>query len=380
MSDSLVITAAGMASPLGNLMNGCAAARAGITRPTHLSLSVSLEDEVEPSPINGHSCQLADGFQAYGRLSYLAYLAVLDLIELYPQTDFTGVAIVIAIPNSKYRPHLDQQCFDLEKNGLTLITNFFGEASHGLPKSLNDSPIYVLEEGETGLGKAMHVAGKLILKNGVPGCLIISMDSLIEESTLNEFVLANRIKTPAIPHGFSPSEAASAFFIEPTSNTHSAPIATIKAVILDNESYQFAPQFDLAFDDLSEDTEQFEEEDSPEEHEVNPTGKVYAEVVSKAFKLCVGEDNSWIGYNDLNGEHFKASEWGQMLVQLTNQSARSFPWLSPVESFGYAGLATTDLCICMYLHGTIRNYTPQKHAVICSGADTGERLAIVLTK
>jgi len=385
---TLAFTAIGMMSSLGDANNGCAAARAGLSRPTELPLAVTLEDEIMPVALAGYQCFLAEGFQEYGRLSYLAYLAIVDLVKQYPKSAVQESSILVVIPASCERPSLDRQSASLGQSGKSLFSQFFTNLLATKSLKLDGRSLYIFEDGEAGIAKALASAQQILSLGKSRSCLIVSVDSFLDDVTLEAFVLANRIRTPDISQGFLPGEAATAFLLEPAKQA-ATPLAMLGSMAMDVEDYQFPLPFELFTEEpkLTNGSDEGEgdnadnsgEDDAGDDGHLDTPARVYAKVIESAV-VQVATEGLCAFFKDLNGEVTKANEWGQMIIRLPTDLSfvRDQPWDMPALSFGHIGCATMGAAVCMAIRGGNRGYLKNHKVLICGGSDRGLRAALVL--
>ncbi len=379
---SLKFTAKGMVSSLGDVRNGCAAARAGLSRPVELSLAVTLADEIMPVSLTGYPCHQVQGFQEYGRLSFLAYLAVADLVTQFPQSAVGESSIIVNIPASCERTSLDRQCANTGKSGRQLFSDCFGNLLAANPLNLSGRSIYIIEEGEAGIAKSLVSAQQILTQGKSRSCLVISVDSYLDEVTLEDFVLSGRIRTPDVSQGFLPGEGAVALLLE-TSKSQAEPLAYVSSIVHDVENYKFPLPFELFVEEESlvesANEDDADSQETEETVELDTPGRVYASVIESAV-APLSPEGRWLMINDLNGEVLKANEWGQMITRISSDQGfvRGLEWDTPALYFGHTGCTSMGLAICMALHGATRGYLKNYKALICGGSDRGLRAAITL--
>src|SRR5947208_10417 len=95
--ESVLVTGIGFATALGlDVENGCAAARAGISRASQLTIENFAGDPLwGKEPPVGHTVRLADGFTGYGKVLALGSLALEDVFRRggKPDTGRTGLYV-----------------------------------------------------------------------------------------------------------------------------------------------------------------------------------------------------------------------------------------------------------------------------------------------
>ena len=83
---------------------------------------------------------------------------------------------------------------------------------------------------------------------------------------------------------------------------------------------------------------------------------------------------------DLNGEHARASEWGNALTHLIARSPvyQEIAVEVPALSFGDTGAASGAVAACMALHAFARGYAASDTVAIVNASDGGTRTAFLL--
>ncbi|HYO73769.1 MAG TPA: hypothetical protein VEU33_47660 [Archangium sp.] len=111
-----------------------------------------------------------------------------------------------------------------------------------------------------------------------------------------------------------------------------------------------------------------------------PAGRALADVITKALAQA-GASNAVEGnvYLDLNGETFRANEWGYTLLR-TRQACQLDSWSQHISamSFGETGAAAPLLALCLAARAFSRGYGRGRHALILVSGDDGHRAGMVL--
>ena len=85
--------------------------------------------------------------------------------------------------------------------------------------------------------------------------------------------------------------------------------------------------------------------------------------------------------SDLNGETYRAHEWGGVLVRLKETQGNLLDSLQhwcPALGFGDTGAASGAVSVCVANAAFERGYAPALDAVILSAADDGQRSVMCL--
>lgn len=367
VDDSIVITQMGMMSSLGNLANGCGAFRAGMSRAAAFDdfLLVDIETR-EPLPLTVHQSPVTEGFVGYARLLRLAWPAFEDLggrlSGLQPDTEvFLAVPdpgrVATGFGDAMKEAESDSTETDEEEEQsrlpdipASLVERLSVQLDQLTSIKIPRENWHVVDSGHAGMAVALQGALKAF-ENGVRRCVIGGVDSLLDLTTLNWLAANQLLKTPTNPVGLMPGEAAVWALLERAGSATTTPLAKVVAV-----SVAVEPD-----DRFSENP---------------PLGKALAEVIRQ---VSPDETPYWLA-TDLNGEEYRAMDWGHALVQLTAaETDRSEnPVWYPAISFGDTGAASAGIAMCTATQAWARHYGPADFVVITSTSYDGYRSAICL--
>jgi len=79
---------------------------------------------------------------------------------------------------------------------------------------------------------------------------------------------------------------------------------------------------------------------------------------------------------DLNGEAYRAVEWGTVSVRLARELGPSARLTHPADGLGEIGAAIGGVLIAQALGGFARGYAPAPEALLWAGSDRGLRAAV----
>ncbi|WNG32200.1 hypothetical protein F0U61_00205 [Archangium violaceum] len=213
--------------------------------------------------------------------------------------------------------------------------------------------------GNAAFAQALRAAVDAVSHRRCRSCLVIAADSLAGPDVLPELLEARRLKKGDRPTGFTPGEGGVALWL--TSRSHSSasggtePRIVIRAVELGDDS-----RFRGA--------------------ELPPDGRVLAGCVASALRTAGVEGKHLAVIADLNGEEYRAREWGMLLVQLQamHLGEKVSSWF-PAVGFGETGAASGALGLCVAVRGLQRRYSPSPSPLVISISDGGERAAILVS-
>lgn len=335
----LAITALGAATCFGGMTTAASAARAGLSRTRDLPDLAYVDGETgEKTPVTGAPIVgVTDGFEGAGRLARMSALAVEDL----------GASATWINPRRR-------QCFLATP---PLDADAAWRLAAGVARALGSSPdlVRVHPSGHPGTAQALREAAEALRAGRCDHAVVGACDSWLDALRLQEIADRGRLKTLNDPVGFTPGEAAVFLLLERPGSAgggRQAPIALLA--------------------DVRE-----EAEECPYESEKPPTGRALARVVLAAL----GRGGPGTLYVDLNGETYRATDWGT--AQMRIQSAQSLDgWALelPAASFGDTGAASAMLAAGLSARAFARGHAVGDRAIVLSSSDGPERLALVVDK
>ncbi|HYO73064.1 MAG TPA: hypothetical protein VEU33_44080, partial [Archangium sp.] len=235
----LAITSLGMISSVGHSVGpACAAIRAGIVRPQPLhSFRVLVSQPIEEVPLTAHPIRnYTEGFALVGRWLRLASGAWADLLQYgsFPDrsySDFwkrTGLVVAIPFPDEESLSGQKEQDLELLKGAYVLPLLKIADVP------LRPENAHLLWSGHTGALDALCHAKRMLESTEVERVIVLAADSYLDEALLEGLLSQRRLKTPSVPCGLMPGEAAACFLVEPQWRTRSRPTlpgAMVRAVI-----------------------------------------------------------------------------------------------------------------------------------------------------
>ena len=321
-------------------------------------------DGLEPAYVLGHPCREVEGFESFGRLSYLAALALRDLFSQWSPKHLTPArtALFINLPAASERPSLDdylgyqwEQGRDEEEGevllrGLRPLVDPF----------LRDVPVWFLQEGHAGGLLAVEAAAGLLQSDRADACIICCADSYLDLGTLEMLSATRRLKSATHPVGLMPGEGAGAFVLElarTAGRRDAGSLAGLESLGTAEEPFGY-------FDD-----------------EVVPRGEALAAALLQSVHTgrTQGREVALL-LGDLNGQTRRAMDWGHALVRCSD-AAPAFEtgqvWLS-AASFGDVGSATGAFLVCNAVRAFARRYSRGRELLLFSCSDEGQRAALLL--
>ena len=378
----------GMVASLGaDVLTNCAAARAGISRARpldHYRLRSMLESA--PEPVVGHEAALlTHGFERTPRLVRLAQGALSDLVAQTPDVDWSGRVhrFYLSLPDplrihsgaeliadederrarlqtlSKVQTYVQAQHEQLGEPDETTQKTGRGAALLRQAAALARWPAdvavgYASDAGHAGGLAAVRAAlADLAADPGIIA-IVLGVDSLLDEETLEWLNFCGRLKCDSFPAGLQPGEAAVAVALtaEPREVSARRSSVVLRGVSVAREKRGLLTG-------------------------AVGCGEGLADVIAQAWGAEA--TTPWI-ISDHNGEIYRATDWGHAVVRLRALSdafADPVVWY-PSMSFGDTAAASALVGIAVAVRAWERRYAPGPTALVVSASDGEGRAALPL--
>lgn len=373
------VTAAAMASSLGlDVINACAAARAGLVRSTALDYFpvVSPDDGSVEHAIGHRLPLLTEGFEGEAHLVRLFQAGLQDLRQqaAHVSWDRARVAFYLSVAHPQ-RIHTAMELVadeEVRKSLFEKTQEAQEEAPAGNPVakafaravelSAWPGPAEIRKlatSGNTGIAEVLAQAVADLQQNRVEVAVVGGVDSQLEEDMLWWLAHTGRLKTPSVATGRQPGEAAAFLVLEAEGGTSSS------------RSPVLARLADL----------RFSQESHSQLSGEPPVGDGLSQVIVEMAGAAGWADGApfWV-VADQNGEYYRAHEWGTALVRLVARSQRLADpkvWY-PAISFGDTGAACGAVAACMVVRAFARGYSAGPTAAVISSAEGPPRAGFVL--
>ncbi|MEZ4301225.1 MAG: hypothetical protein R3B70_40195 [Polyangiaceae bacterium] len=339
---SLAITSAAALTPVGDSVEQtCTSIRAGLKRfSVHAFFETSgwdpEWDRTEPliaatapgiDPLREGPDRLVDLL-----LPVLADLARRAGLE---RKDLSETALLLALP---------ERCPVTDTWGLEGDLALRIEARSGL----SFARVKVSREGRPGMLSLLTEAERLFAARAVKRAIVAGADSYLTGARLAHLDRQFRIKSPRNADGFIPGEAASALLVEPAARLDprkGPPLALVSALGRGEE-----PQ--------------------PSTGDRQSTGKG----LTAALRPVLAEPARAVGC-DMNGESYRAFEWGVALSRLGDRLSSLAHLSHPAICHGDIGAATGGVLIASVIAGFTRGHALSSDAVLWAAADGPLRTA-----
>ncbi|RJS22587.1 hypothetical protein DRW03_14885 [Corallococcus sp. H22C18031201] len=353
----LAVTGIGMVSALGRgVVDGCAASRAGLLRIAPLDEPRLFDADGGGSQApQGHSIPwVTAGFSGLGRLTALAVAGLADLALSVEVRDLSRSALYLVAPSDIHRRILEEsgllpeEC-DARREVYTrrLMPAVLKNMRSRMPPAIQRTLF-----GDAGLFEALRDSAELLRTHQVDRCIIGALDSLVEPQVAWSLDQLGLLKGPEHPVGVLPGEAAAFAVLElPASAKRRG--TSIEASI-------------NAF--------HFESERFHRRSRQPALGQALSRCVRTTLEALSdrGEETGLI-IGALNGDAYRAQDWGTALVRLSDLPLRTTRQWYPAQSVGEIGAATGLVGLCMAIRGFARGYAQTRDVLVWTAGDDGGR-------
>lgn len=213
-------------------------------------------------------------------------------------------------------------------------------------------------KGPTGVFTLIERASEKLLNGDLDFCIVVAVDSFLLHGRLKPYDEEWRLMSRRNPAGFIPGEACVALLLE--TQAHAQAREGKPLLRIDGLGSDLEPNSILA--------------------DKSSTGSGLTGSI-RAVDQSMGNEMPWRWVlSDLNGERYKAYEWGIVLTRLSHAIAKDHQLSVIADAIGDAGAATPAVQIGCVCEAFKRGYAPQERALIIAGNDAGDRAAMAVSK
>jgi 3-oxoacyl-[acyl-carrier-protein] synthase-1 len=214
------------------------------------------------------------------------------------------------------------------------------------------------QTGSTGLYSLLSRAAEKIASGGLDFCVLAAADSYFIGERLEILDERWRLKTSRNPAGFIPGEAAAVLLVESYAHARArgaAPLIEIRSI------------------------GRRQEPNAAEGGKLS-TGTALTGVIKDAHAAAAeSAPLKWV-LSDLDGERYKAFEWGITLSRLHEQLDPDHEHWHIAESVGSVGAASAGVQLGCVVRAFARGYAPAESALLFAGNDAGQRAAMLAAR
>ncbi|MCF6337694.1 MAG: hypothetical protein L3J84_07040 [Gammaproteobacteria bacterium] len=357
------LSALGACTPLGDSISSAAAFRADINRLETLEGVGVDDDDIEEAPrYSGYTCQSFTGkLEGLARYIRMGSAAINELKAQAPSADWQtsgNTAYICTLANFLEEPidelGLDQTMEEEINNEIRseenhYIKRLFNGIGAECGLTIPEAQQFYLFRGSIGFFKGINKAIELLNNQQCQYVVVGAIDSLVDPARLEMLEGEGRLKDTNNPTGIIPGEAA-CFLLLTLNGPASNPKVQINPAHFSQEPQHY-----------------FSGEPA--------TGEGLKALLAPA--MADPAENSPLAqaslYHDLNGEPYRAYEWGITEVMLKQgMPVESWPRHLPAESFGDTGVAYGALATLLACRAIIRGYNWGQPLILCSD-NLGER-------
>jgi hypothetical protein len=374
MHPSIDITGLGMASSLAmDVANSCAAARAGVSRPSEITCmnfglsSIFGRETVDGVPsVVGHVSDLAPGFSGKARLAMLGSAALSDLVRrtalsakelsdcvfyLSVSDRFIEEAYAAAHRDGAVPARVNHPSDYWRREAVSMADLLLKRSG----VEINTPNRSLCFGGHAGFAFAMKLAMSQMEEGRFGRAIVGGVDCCVEPQFLEASASLRMLKTSDSPTGFVPGECAAFVLCENSTSRYGK-----RKVIARLSSIAGA------------------EEDSHQFSEQPPVGCGLHEAIRESLS---SRDDAFPSFviSDLNGGERRAMDWGHALVRVRrNFEIGGLPVWLPAVNFGETGAAAGAVAVCLATRAFERRYSPGPRALICLASDSGHRASLIV--
>ncbi len=367
-SQHVYLSALGACTPLGDSVSSAAAFRAGINRLETLEdVGVDDDDVEEAQSYSGYTCQPFTGkLEGLARYIRMGSAAINELKAQAPSADWQisgNTAYICTLANVLEEPlgelglapeTEEEISSEIRSEENHYIKHLFSGIGAECGLTIPDAQQRYLFRGSVGFFKGINKAIELLHNQHCQYVVVGAIDSLVDPAKLEMLESEGRLKDASNPTGIIPGEAA-CFLLLTLNGPTSEPKIMINPARFSREPHHY-----------------FSGEPA--------TGEGLKTLLAPA--MTDPPENSPFAqaslYHDLNGEIYRAYEWGITEVMLKQgMPIESWPRHLPAESFGETGVAYGALATLLVCRAIIRDYNWGQPLILCSD-NLGERALLTL--
>ncbi len=341
---SLGVTAVTAHSPVGlDVAQTCAAIRAGVSglreHPYHDLATKEPDWDPDEELVAALVPDIDPWMDAPQRLLELALGVLRDIVRTagMRRAQLARTALLLALPQ-KTDPVVAH--WELEAWFAEQLCRRAGIAGFATVRHNQSGHVGVLELLAEGKG--------LLATRGIDHCLVVAADSYHHEGRLELLDQRFRLRSHRSPDGFIPGEAAVALLLE-LDNPLRPALATVTDVTFADEPRALDGDYASSGRGLQHCIEALRG-DQP-----------------APWVLC-----------DLNGESYRAFEWGTVLTRLSNVLGGVNKLVHPADCIGDTGAASGGILLACVVEAWRRGYAPAREALVFTASESGRRAAALL--
>jgi len=254
---------------------------------------------------------------------------------------FSETALLVALPFN-----------DAAVNAEGVASLFLPEllAASGLPDT---GVVGTAAGGHTATFELLAEAERLLAEERVASVIVLAVDSYLTPGRLAALDDVRRVRSERNVDGFVPGEAAAALFLEPQAVVRRRGGRELAVV----HSPGRASETSLVTSDAQS------------------TGRGLSEAIGRALEAAPPGPRPWV-LCDLNGESYRAYEWGMAMARLPEPLGSVGRLQHPANCFGDIGAASGAVLLGLAARALSRGYAPAREALLWTASDGPTRAAV----
>jgi len=308
---------------------------------------IPLESATGGDPVVVASNGRVEGFDS-GRLFSLIIDPLTSLVERsgLGRSDMAHGGLYLALPENDEV----MQKFNLRRHFLEQLSVHLA-----LPRT---KEFLAVQTGSTGAYLLVERAMEKIRAGEINFCIVAAVDSYLLDDRLAFYDQHWRIKSDRNPAGFIPGEAAAVFLVE-------------------SEQFARGRNAGILF---RIDGVGGGQEPNPVTGDKTSTAQGLTDAIRSLAGLAQRDDAwQWV-LSDLNGERYKAYEWGVALPRLNQFISPNHQFSHIADTIGDVGAAMPAVQLACVSEAFKRSYAPAASALLFAGNDAGKRYAMSVSQ
>ncbi|MBU8899862.1 hypothetical protein KRR26_30050 [Corallococcus sp. M34] len=225
-----------------------------------------------------------------------------------------------------------------------------------LPIDLNN--VGLLRQGPAGTIHAISQGSHWMSQRGLERLIVIAADSYCDPLTLDWLMSARRIKTPEVPCGLMPGEAGACLLLETATSARrrNPPMCfpVLGAAVREEPCHFFS-------------------------RKPNVGAMLAASLAEALGGTARREPFTGSIVSDLNGENWRATEWGYARVRLARSISDALHVMMPATSLGDTGTSSAMVSVCVAAMALRRGYARAEQILVVSSSERGHVGALRLS-
>ena len=223
----------------------------------------------------------------------------------------------------------------------------------GLPDACDYGGVQL---GSAGVAFLLARAVQLLCSGERDFVIVAAVDSYMLEGRLAHHDAQWRIKSPRNPSGHVPGEGAGVLLVETAARAQARQVQAL-----------------LCIDGVGTGAEP-----NPVTGRKSSTGAGLCDAIAGACEASGRTRFKWL-YSDMNGEAYKAYEWGLVRVRLSERFSPEAALMHTADTIGETGAATTAIQLGCIGQAFARGYALDEHALVLASNDEGRRGALCVS-